>query len=169
MKEIWKDIEGYEGLYQVSNFGDVKSLIYHNGTKNRILTPTVNNRGYAHVVLHNNGKVKTFTVHRLVGDAFLKKQDLSFDQINHKDGVKTNNNVTNLEWCNSMINNRHRAKVLGRVGGLPSCIKVRCVENGEIYYSIRDAERKYGRTGLAKVVKKVKGHNTYAGLHWELI
>lgn len=168
MKEIWKDIEGYEGLYQASNLGRIKSLIYHNGTQERILVPRTNRNGYSQVLLYKDGNHKTFLVHRLVGKTFLQKSDISFDQINHLDGNKTNNKIDNLEWTNSMLNNRHRVRVLG-ASGLPACIKVKCLETNKVYYSIREAEREYGRIGLSKVVRKIKGHNTYAGLHWVLI
>lgn len=102
--EIWKDIEGYEGLYQVSNFGRIRSL--GNGIRNSklmILKPRVNRKGYLQVGLSKNGKHKTFTVHKLVASAFI--QNL-FDEreVNHIDEDKTNNNVENLEWCDHKYN-----------------------------------------------------------------
>lgn len=110
LEEIWKDIEEYEGLYQVSNLGNVKSLertrISKCGSianvKERILKPA-NNRGYLMVVLCKNGKLKTYSIHRLVAQAFLDNPN-NYEQINHIDEDKTNNNVSNLEWCDAKYN-----------------------------------------------------------------
>ena len=103
-KEYWKPVVGYEELYQVSNWGRVKSLP-RNGTVKyaRILKPGTNRYGYLYVNLCKDGKVKTFTVHRLVAEAFLPNPD-NLPCINHKDECKTNNNVDNLEWCTNEYN-----------------------------------------------------------------
>ena len=94
MEEIWKDVKGYEGLYQVSNFGNVKSLI-----RNKILRLSNSHNGYRLVSLQR----KTFRVHRLVAEAFLDNTEkLPF--VNHKDENKQNNNVDNLEWCTASYN-----------------------------------------------------------------
>ena len=108
--EIWKDVVGYEGYYQVSNFGNIRSVdrvIYsdklHIGTKRKLdgkmLKPYVNAHGYLALTLTKNGKEKSLRVHRLVAEAFIKNPN-NYDQINHIDGNKTNNKVENLEWCN---------------------------------------------------------------------
>ena len=109
-EEIWKDIPGYEGLYQVSNFGRVKSLrrpYGNNGgiqwTKERILSPGKDKDGYLQVNLHCNGKQHQRKVHRLVAQAFLPNMD-NLPMVNHKDEDKTNNNVDNLEWCDQKYN-----------------------------------------------------------------
>ena len=99
MMEIWKDIQDYEGLYQVSNQGRVKS-------KNGILHLNTNTYGYKHVTLSKNNKQKTVVVHLLVAGAFLDNP-LNKPQINHKDGNKENNTVANLEWVTQIENNRH--------------------------------------------------------------
>ena len=112
MNERWKDIEGYEGLYQVSNMGRVKSLSrFHNNktvgfmTKDIILSKRPN-KEYLCVALYKDKKRKDISIHRLVADAFLPKID-GKDWVNHKDGNKKNNCVQNLEWCTPKENVRH--------------------------------------------------------------
>ena len=104
--EIWKTINGYEGLYEVSNLGRVRSLDrcvkYSNGQthihRGRILVPGISKTGYMQVCLCKNGKMKHPLVHRLVADAFLENPG-NLPQINHKDENPSNNVVENLEWC----------------------------------------------------------------------
>lgn len=99
--EIWKDIIGYEGYYQVSNFGRVKSLI--TGT---IRKHGDNGAGYKFVPLSKNGKVTNKYIHRLVCGHFAENP-LNKATVNHKDGVKSNNNVNNLEWATQSENSQH--------------------------------------------------------------
>lgn len=114
MREVWKDIKNYEGLYQVSNLGRVKSLQGWNGRKyvrrERILNPYTQHIGktyYRSVVkLINNGISKDMKVHRLVAIAFLPNPD-NYKIINHKDGNPLNNRVDNLEWCTQKYNVNH--------------------------------------------------------------
>lgn len=102
-KEIWKDIEGYEGLYQVSNLGNVRS--YHSGEW-RLLTNVINSRGYKQYLLYKNGKRKNMRGNRLVAEAFIPNPDnLSF--VNHKDENPSNDCVENLEWCTCEYNNNY--------------------------------------------------------------
>lgn len=114
MKEIWKDIEGYEGLYQVSNLGYVRSLdkeievINHNKKyckkiKGKELKCSFHD-GYTTVGLVKNGKVKTTYIHRLVAKAFISNPN-NYNIINHIDEDKSNNNCKNLEWCTYKYNN----------------------------------------------------------------
>lgn len=104
MAEVWKDIEGYEGIYQVSNLGRVKRF-----SADRILSPA-NNLGYHKVGLSKDGKVTQFKVHRLVADAFIPKDD-SRPFINHIDGVRNNNCVENIERCTQSENIKHAYKI----------------------------------------------------------
>ena len=98
-KEYWKPVVGYEGHYQVSNFGRVKSLKFG---KEKILKQYIRG-GYYYVCLSKNGIIKKYSVHRLVAQAFLDNPN-NLPQINHKDENKTNNNVDNLEWCDAKYN-----------------------------------------------------------------
>ena len=103
MEEIWKDIAGYEGLYQVSNFGNVRSLKYRRSNEIRQLTPKCNNSGRLWVELADNGKRKPMLIHRLVAMAFIPNPN-DYPQINHKDENPKNNRVDNLEWCTAEYN-----------------------------------------------------------------
>lgn len=115
--EQWKDIEGFEGIYQVSNLGRVKSLKRRvNGKGNywytqeeKILKPFVNKKGYLGIVLYNNYYTLRTTIHRLVASAFIPN-DNSLPQVNHKDENKLNNCVDNLEWCDNWYNEHYGNK-----------------------------------------------------------
>ena len=134
MKEIYKDIEGFEGLYQVSNLGRVKSLNYNHTGKEGVLTPALNSYGYCKVSLWKNGKMRVKSIHRLVADAFIDNPN-NLPCVNHINGVKTDNSVENLEWCTYKENNAHAIENNLR----PSQIKIVCKETGKEYKSIRHA------------------------------
>ena len=114
--EIWKDIEGYEGLYQVSNIGRIKSMnriVNNNGgtdyRKERVIKQDIDRGGYIQTHLSKDGKVKTLKVHRLVAKAFPEICGEWFDgcEIDHIDGVKNNNKATNLKVCTKSENMRN--------------------------------------------------------------
>jgi len=98
MEEVWKDIPNYEGMYQVSNLGNIKNV-----KKGKIKIPNKNKNGYLYIDLWKDNKNKKMTIHRAVAMAFLSN-DNDYTDINHKDGNKTNNIVDNLEWCNRSHN-----------------------------------------------------------------
>ena len=101
-KEIWKDCKGYEGKYQVSNFGRVWNV-----NNQKYLKPWISKGGYYLVnLMSKNGKIKHELIHRLVAIAFIDNP-CNYPQVNHKDEDKTNNCVDNLEWCNSKYNNNY--------------------------------------------------------------
>ena len=107
MLEIWKDVKGYEGLYQVSNTGKVRSLHYRKTDKVCELKPYLMKTGYCRVHLHKpNGEIEDFLIHRLVAEAFIPNPD-NLPQVNHKDECKTNNCVENLEWCDNFYNSNY--------------------------------------------------------------
>ena len=111
-EEIWKDIAGYEGLYKVSNLGNVKNLRYRNKHEEHLLTKRHQKNGYLTVSLSKNSIYKNFLIHRLVADVFIENP-YNFPCVNHKDENKRNNCVDNLEWCTYKYNNNygtHREK-----------------------------------------------------------
>ena len=106
--ETWKSVVGYEGLYEVSDLGRVKSLWYG---REKILKPQKDGWGYPHVILCKDGKKKTLKVHRLVAEAFIPNPN-NLATVNHKDEVKTNNIVSNLEWMSQQDNNNFGSRTI---------------------------------------------------------
>lgn len=104
--EIWRPIYGYEGLYEVSNLGRVKSLGNDKSRKEKILKPHKHRKGYLVVNLYRNGKMKNFLVHRLVAEAFIPNP-YGFEQVNHRDENKANNCSSNIEWCSAKYNTNY--------------------------------------------------------------
>ena len=102
MKEIWKPIQGFEGLYEVSNLGRIKSIIFK---KHKIMKPQLNNCGYAIAHLRKNNRLYQLLVHRLVAFAFVKNTNPEkYIEVNHIDECKTNNAAANLQWCTHAYN-----------------------------------------------------------------
>ena len=106
--EIWKDIAKYEGRYQVSNRGRIKSIKRRYVHKDKIISPVVCKRGYAKASLCKNGERKPHTIHRLVAIAFIKNPK-NKPGVNHRNGIKTDNGSENLEWATGLENSRHAA------------------------------------------------------------
>lgn len=170
--EIWKSIEGYEDLYEVSNKGRVrnKSGLILKGS-------TSATGGYRTVVLCKNGKKRGFGVHRLVAKAFVENPR-NANVVNHLDENKTNNNADNLEWVTQKENVNYRGARTRLSASMKryyqshtpeGCKPVRCIETGVEYPSAKDACKKLGLCkGLVSGVVNGK-HETAGGYHWEFV
>ena len=144
-KEVWRDIEGYEGLYQVSSEGRVKSLKRKMRKNERILKPTYNDRGYLYVDLCAGGKRKRFYAHRLVCQAFHENPD-NKPEVNHINENASDNRACNLEWCTRRENNNHGTRT-ERSAKTQSKSIGQYTRDGElikIWPSAREAERQTG-------------------------
>lgn len=180
--EEWRDIEGYEGLYQVSNFGRVKSLSRYarmkgnsaREVKERILKLD-NVNGYRAVGLSINGHVHTYRVHRLVAKAFIPNPH-NLPYINHKDEVRSNNKVSNLEWCTPLYNNLYGTAIERKKEKLKYCNHSRSARkvaqyslDGKlinVFESIAEAYRKTGARHIASVCCGKANHRTAGGYIW---
>ena len=177
-KEVWKDIAGYEGLYQISSLGNVKSLNYNRTKKERILTPGKRGSGYLFVCLCKVGKSKKFNIHRLVGDAFIENPK-NFPQVNHIDEDKTNNCVDNLEWCTAKYNmnfgtrgarDLETKKLRNRKNAEKSVLQF--TKDGKFvneYHSISEAERNTGiyQSNIVQCCKNRKRYKSAGGYIWK--
>jgi hypothetical protein len=184
MKEIWKPVKGYEGLYEVSNLGRVKSLeriVYrksgkpHSRELEKILGVT--NNHYQGVTLHN-GSGKSCAVHRLVAEHFIPNPD-DKPHVNHINGVKHDNRAVNLEWCTPSENERHSFDALGKQGvwagkfgkdNFKSKPVIQLTLEGVFvaeYEGLRDAERKTG-IGSDSISRVCNGkRNKAGGFKWK--
>lgn len=106
-EEVWKDVEGYNGDYQISNLGNVKSFKYK---KPRILKPHYDKRGYARLILRKDNNDFGHYIHRLVAQAFIPNPN-NYPEVNHKDENPRNNTISNLEWCTKKYNNNYGTKI----------------------------------------------------------
>lgn len=178
MSEEWKDIEEYEGLYQVSSMGRVKSLNYNHTNKERILKTGKDKYGYLFVYLYKDGKRKFHKVHRLVAQAFLDNPyNLPF--INHKDECKTNNFVDNIEWCTAAYNinygtrNAKAGKTISKTntnGERSKPVVAIDPETGKVvieFPSTAEAGRNgFDYSAVGKCCRREKYYKTHKGFIW---
>lgn len=184
MKEIWKDIIGYEGLYQVSSEGRVKSLkrkVQHSicGMKTiseRILRPATDKNGYLTVDLYKDGKRKTYKVHRLVAQAFIPNP-LGLPQCNHKDENPSSNYAENLEWvsakenCNYGTRNERMAKSNLNHPSMSKPV-LQLTREGELvreWPSVMEAQRLGGfkQGNISSCCSRRYGFKTHKGYVWK--
>lgn len=189
--EIWKDIKGYEGLYQVSNTGKIKSLerLRRNHSKTQLVEEKIKNarkdpQGYLMLDLYKDNKPKTIRVHRLVAETFISNPDEK-DTVNHIDGNKENNDISNLEWSTFEEQNNHfyknnlksqesidkSIKAMNKA----SSKKTKCLNDGVVYDSASEASRAVG-VSASLIMRVCRGERKSAGkdkngnsLKWEYV
>lgn len=165
-EEIWKDIEGYEGLYQVSNLGNVKSLKRKGRLEERLLSQVKDKDGYLAVQLYKLGEGKRTSVHRLVANAFLPNPD-NLPQVNHKDETPSHNNVDNLEWCTQKYNNIYGTRIQRITDKLKKTVYQYTLDNQlvKVWKSVMECERNgYSHRHISKCC--LGKSNTHKGYIW---
>ena len=171
--EIWKDVKGYEGYYQVSNLGNVRSLdrLVENGRKykGQTMQPTKRSDGRLQVSFRKNGKQKKIKVHRLVAQAFIENA-LNKPQVNHINEIITDNRVENLEWATCKENINHGTHNERVANSLSKSIEGKNIKNGNIlrFKSTREA----GRNGFDQghVAACCRGEQkTHLGFIWKFV
>lgn len=181
--EIWKDIKDYEGLYQVSNMGRVKSLNFHRTGKEKVLKPIPNIHGYLYVHLCYKIKTKAYKVHRLVAEAFLPNPD-NLPEVNHKSEIKSQNYVwvnedgtidpekSNLEWCSKTYNCNYGTRVQ-RIKDKKSKSVKQLTLNGELIHIWKSAEETNKKGFNKKCVTfcclNSDKQMTHMGFKWEYV
>lgn len=165
MNEIWKPIKGYKH-YFVSSHGRIKSTKFWNGTNERFLKPSKSQKGYLYVTLSENGKTKTYLIHRIVATEFIPNPN-EYTQINHINEIKTDNRIENLEWCSPFYNVNYGLRTTKQI---EKCSKqVRCVEKNKIYPSASSAAKENG-LNQGNISNCCIGRNkTAGGYHWEYV
>lgn len=174
LDEEWKDIKDYEGLYQISNYGRVKSLANKSNHK-YVLILKISISRYCRISLNKNSKTTSFDIHRLVANAFIPNLN-NYPVINHKNGIKTDNRVYNLEWCTQRYKTIHAIKT-----GLKKANKNEQnnksmpilqldLDNNILNYfpSIMEAERKT-KIKNANIARACKKHINACGFKWRYV
>ena len=171
IQEIWKPIEGYEGLYEISNLGRLRN------SKGVIKKSQSNGNGYKKVFLYRGGKGKRFFVHRLVAKAFIPNPE-NKPCVNHIDESRDNNVASNLEWVTQSENAMHGTSPIKMHNGIVkyweehpfhNCKPIRCVETGETYLGIKYACEATGALS-PNITKCLQGkRHTAGGYHWEFV
>lgn len=178
-KEVFVPVKDYEGLYEVSNFGRLKTL-KRQGTDERFISGYVDRTGYLRVSLTKNSVSKSFAVHRLVCAAFINNP-FNKRTVNHKDGNKLNNHIDNLEWMTHSENHKHSYDFLGRQTHMKG-------KSGALHHNAKKVKKTCLRTGKEEVFNTLKeaslsgdfcmGHisaccnnkrKTHKGYTWEFI
>lgn len=172
MKEIWKDVVGYEGLYKVSNLGNVMGL-----KRGKILSPQERQHGYLAVCLYGrpskNGRFRQVSVHRIVAEAFVPNPN-RFKEVNHKDENKQNNVAENLEWCSHKQNVLYGTAIERRkekqINGKQSRPIAQFTMDGDlvkVFPSISEADRNgYGRSNICKCAQGSPQYTHAYGYIW---
>lgn len=123
----WEMIKEFEGLYDISIQGNIKSLIKHHHQREQVLKPKIDKYGYECVILYKKGKPKYKTIHRLVAETFIPNPE-NKPQVNHIDGNKKNNHVDNLEWVTHSENTKHSYNLGLQIGKCNIKKRIKCIE-----------------------------------------
>ena len=174
--EEWRDIPGYKGLYQVSNLGRIKSLIDKKYDLNenvvkiinreRILKQNLTKKGYCSVKLYKNGKGKTYKIHRLVAEIFIPNPE-NKPQVNHIDGNKQNNCVTNLEWNTNEENFNNAIKI-----NLIKTKRIRLIDENNkehIFDKVQDVFKHIKKQPSGVYKKYINKNKLFLGYYWYYI
>ena len=184
MDAVWKPVVGYEGWYEVSSKGDVRSVdhvvryIKHyrnidveatHHFKSKLLTQSLKGTGYRSVILSKNGVTATKLVHRLVAEAFIPNPD-NKSQVNHIDGVRFHNDVNNLEWVTGSENQRKSIESGTHTScrGIDTRVPVRCITTGMIFESMSAAEAFY-KLPSGKISECIHSNARTRGLEFEMV
>lgn len=158
MEEVWKPVKGYNGRYSVSNTGKIKT---HRYGWDRIMKSAYDNNGYKYVHIINKKK----KIHRLVAEAFIDNPQHK-TQVNHKNGVKDDNRVENLEWVTPSENQLHSLHILGNKHAGKPCKKVICVETKKVYNSITEAADDC-KTYRSQIRRAIRNGGIAGGYTWQ--
>ena len=179
MEEIWKEIPGYEGYFEVSNLGNFRSkdrmVPYKSGGALRkypgkFLKVEQMQDGYQRIVLMKDAIKKRYMCHSLVALAFIPNPN-NLEQVNHKDGVRNNNCISNLEWCTNTENQHHALEVLGKtMKGKTNSHAVYCKELDRIFPSMKQAVEFLGNHACNEGIKKaILANRPYHGYKFSFI
>ena len=176
--EIWKEIPGYEGYFEVSNLGNFRSknrIIKYKQTGTRLypgknLKVELMQDGYSRIVLMKKAIKKRYMCHRLVAETFIDNPN-NLPQVNHKDGNRSNNCVDNLEWCTQSENEQHAVNTLGKtMKGKTTPKKVKCVDTGVIYNSMNAVVKWLQNDSCIEGLNKaIKANRKYHGYLFEFL
>lgn len=174
-QEIWKDIPGYEGIYQASNFGRIRSLDrvvlnrnIKNHVKGRVRVASPDQDGYLGLTLSKNGIHKSFHVHRLVAITFIPNPENKLE-VNHIDLNKQNNRVDNLEWCTRLENERHSRNNSNKdLMTNKRCKPIKCIETGKMFRSVSAASKALGISTWF-IEKSISNRSKSNGFHFKCV
>lgn len=163
--ESWKKIKGYEMRYEVSDIGRIRRI-----SDGKVMRPAKNKNGYFHIVLSKDGQPHDYRVHRIVAAAFLENKGNKSD-VNHKNGIKTDNRVENLEWVSHSENELHKIyelKTPSKLYGNPR--PVQCINTGIVYRSISEAKREMGLPRWSHIQEVCAGKISQSGgFRWRYV